>query len=242
MNEDKRREIILAMEASPSNSLTVIAGVESTPIKRTLSLPFNKQRALAALAALALAGCGTVPLEPPPEEPPIFPRIDARVGVVYASAARTPILTNPLLRIEVGKASVARFERVFASMFTQPLELPDWPPWREASAGLDGVIVLEQTDAELMLGDDTGRNPDVVRIAYRVCLYEPGGTEIRCWTPSARHSHQRRVGECLNLQACIVPETEITMREAIARFMVEAEKDPALKAWSERIAPRRISP
>lgn len=207
-----------------------------------LSSPLHKTRMLAALAALALAACGTVPLEPPPEEPPIFRRIDARVGIVYASAARTAILTNPLLRIEVGKASVARFERVFASMFTQAAELPDWPPWRETSAGLDGVIVLEQTDAELTLGDDTGRNPDVVRIAYRICLYEAGGVEIRCWNPSARRSHQRRMGECLKLQACIVPETEITLREAIARFMVEAESDPALKAWSERIARRGDAP
>jgi hypothetical protein len=216
--------------------------IESERLGNALSPLFLKRWACAVLMTLALAACGTVPLEPPPEAAPIFHRIDARIGVVYASPARTAILSNPLIRIEVGQASVARFERVFASMFTQPLELPDWPPWREASAGLDGVIVLEQTDAELMLGDDTGRNPDVVRIAYRVCLYEPGGVEIQCWTPSARHVHQRRIGECLNLSACIVPETEITLREAVARFMVEAENDPALKAWSERIARRRVAP
>lgn len=230
------------MEAPSSNTLTLIACAEPSSINRALSLLCHTWRTFAALAPLALAACGTVPLEPPPDEPPIFRRIDARVGIVYASAARTAILTNPLLRIEVGKASVARFERVFASMFREAAELPDWPPWREISAGLDGVIVLEQTDAELALGDDTGRNPDIVRIAYRVCLYEPGGTEIRCWTASARHSHQRRIGECLNLQACIVPETEITLREAIARFMVEAENDPALKAWSERVARRGMPP
>lgn len=216
--------------------------VESTAIDRALTRLIDKRHASAALAALALTACGTVALEPPPEEPPLFQRIDARVGVVYASAARTPILTNPLLRIEVGKASVDRFARVFASMFTQAVELPDWPPWQETSTGLDGVIVLENTEAELALGDDTGRNPDVVRIAYRVCLYEAGGVEIRCWNPSARHSHQRGVRECLNLQACIVPETEVTLREAVARFMVEAENDPALKAWSERIARRRVAP
>lgn len=220
----------------------MIAGVEPTLINRALSRLFDKLHSFAALAALALAACGTVPLEPLGDEPPIFRRIDARVGIVYTSAARTAILTNPLLRIEVGKASVARFERVFASMFTQASELPDWPPWQEASTGLDGVIVLEKTDAELALGDDTGRNPDVVRIAYRVCLYEPGGVEIRCWTPSARHSHQRRIGECLNLQACIVPETEITLREAVARFMVEAENDPALKAWATGIPRWGVTP
>ena len=214
--------------------------IESARFSHALSLPFNKVRAYAALMSLMLAACGTVPLEPPPEDPPIFQRIDARVGVVYAGAARTAILINPLVRVEVGKASVARFERVFASMFTQAVELPDWPPWREGTTGVDGVIVLEQTDAELVLGTD--RNPDFVRIAYRVCLFEPDGIEIRCWTASAQQRHQPRLTECLDVRACIMPEIEITMREAIARFMVEAENDPALKAWSARIPLRHGSP
>ena len=92
------------------------------------------------------------------------------------------------------------------------------------------------------LGDDGGRNPDVVRIAYRVCLYEPGGIEIRCWTASAQQSHQRRITECLDVRDCIMPELEITLREAIARFMVEAESDPALKDWSARVSRQRVSP
>ena len=214
--------------------------IESARFSHALSLPFNKVRAYAALMSLMLAACGTVPLEPPPEDPPIFQRIDARVGVVYAGAARTAILINPLVRVEVGKASVARFERVFASMFTHAVELPDWPPWREGTTGVDGVIVLEKTDAELVLGTD--RNPDFVRIAYRVCLYTPDGIEIRCWTASAQQRHQPRLTECLDVRACIMPEIEITMREAIARFMVEAENDPALKAWSARIPLRHGSP
>ena len=215
--------------------------IESECLGSALSPRLLKQWACAVLVTLALAACGTVPLEPPPEAAPIFRRLDARVGVVYASPARTAFLSNPLIRIEVGQASVARFERVFTSMFTQAVALPDWPPWREGSTGLDGVIVLEQTDAELVLGDDGGRNPDVVRIAYRVCLYEPGGAEIRCWNPAARHSHQRHPLECLDMRSCIMPQTEICMREAIARFMVEAETDPALKAWSARIARRGVS-
>ena len=214
--------------------------IESERLGNALSPLFLKRWACAVLMTLALAACGTVPLEPPPEAAPIFHRIDARVGVVYASPARTAILSNPLIRIEVGQASVARFERVFASMFTQAVELPDWPPWREGSTGLDGVIVLEQTDAELILGTD--RKPDVVRIAYRVCLYEPGGIEIRCWTASAQQSHQRRITECLDVRDCIMPELEITLREAIARFMVEAESDPALKDWSARVSRQRVSP
>lgn len=185
--------------------------------------------------------CGTVPLATPPEEAPLFRRIEARVGTVYTTAARTAIVANPLLRIEVGKASVARFEQVFAAMFAPTAELPDWPPWREGVAGVDGVIELERTDAELVLGND-GNVPDVVSVAFRVCLYEANGAEIRCWSPSARHSHQRCPGECLDVRDCIVPQTEIAVREAIARFMVEAENDPALRAWAARIGRRGAAP
>jgi len=167
-------------------------------------------------------------------------RIDAQVGTVYTTAARTAVLTYPLLRIEIGKASVTRFEQAFAALFARADELPDWPPWRAGVAGVDGVVEVERTDAQLVFGNDSNR-ADMVSIAYRVCLYEPTGVEIRCWSPSAHHSHQRRVGECLDLRACIVPQTEITVREAIARFLLEAENDPALKAWEARLVQRKVT-
>ena len=123
-------------------------------------------------------------------------------------------------------------------MFAQTAELPDWPPWREGVTGVDGVIELERIDAELVLGND-GNVPDVVSVAFRVCLYEANGAEIRCWSPSAQHWHQRRPGECVfDLRACVVPQTEMAVREAIARFLMEAEDDPALRGWGARIGRR----
>lgn len=193
------------------------------------------------LAAMALTACGTVPLPGPPDEPPLFHRIDARVGVAYSTAARTATINNPLLRIEVGKASVARFEQVFSAMFTKAVELPDWPPWREAAPDVDGVIELEHIKADVVLGDDW-RRPDAVRVAFRLCLRLPDGTEIQCWTSSAQQHHQRIVFECLDIRACVVPHVEITLREALARFMVEADQDPTLKAWAARVAQRGRRP
>ncbi len=199
---------------------------------------------LALLSLLVLAACATVPLEPPPTDTPLFRRIDARVGYYCASTARTPIVTNPLVRIEVGRASVERFEQVFASMFSQVVALPDWPPWRDViNMDLDGIIELEKTEAELTLGDDSGKRPDVTRIAYRICHYDSTGTLSKCWVPSAQHSHQRGIGECLfDLPACFVRQMDITMREAIARFMLDAENDPELRAWARRVSSRNPSP
>jgi hypothetical protein len=192
-------------------------------------------------ASIALAACGNVPIRPPAEELPLFQRVDARVGTSYASPARLAYVTNPLMRIDVGQASVAHFEKAFAAMFTETVAVPDWPPWRHDAPAVDGVIELERAEAELMLGDDRNR-ADVVGITYRVCLYGPDGTEIRCWTSNARSSHQRGVGECLDLRECIVLQLEIAMREAIALFLVEAESDPALRQWAARLEQRRRQP
>ena len=196
---------------------------------------------VAVLAVAEVAGCGTVPVEPPSPDAPLFRRIDARVGASYASAARMTYVTNPLMRIEVGKASVARFEKAFAAMFTETVELPDWPPWRHEAPPVDGVIELERVDAELLLGNDSNR-PDFVSVGFRVCLYEPNAAEIRCWTPSARNSHQRGLAECLDLRECVVPQMEIAMREAIAVFLVAAESDPAVREWAARLRKQSDTP
>ncbi len=207
----------------------------------------------AALASLLVGACGTIELAPPPPELPLFKRIDARVGVVYTSAAYNTAIVNPLLRVDVGKASVRNFERAFASMFTTAITLPDWPPWREldaqARSRIDAVIELARVDAELVFGNDrsssnpllhglTGGVPDRVSIGYHVCLYQPDGTPIRCWSTSSHQVHQRQVGECLDLRTCIGPQVEIAMREALARFLLEAESDPELAAWAAGLAQR----
>jgi hypothetical protein len=194
-----------------------------------------------ALAAAVVAACGTVPVEPPSQDAPLFRRIDARVGTSYAAAARIAYVTTPIIRIDVGKASVARFEPAFAAMFTERVDLPDWPPWRHEAPAVDGVIELERVDAELVLGNDSNR-PDVASVAYRVCLYQANATEIRCWTPSARNSHQRGLAECLDLRACIVPQMEIAIREAVALFLVAAENDPVVREWAARIRSRDDKP
>lgn len=189
----------------------------------------------AACTALLLAACGTASLAPIASEAPLFRQIDARVGVVYTSAASTAVIANPLMRFEVGKACVEDFTRVFSSMFSQPTALPDWPPWRHARPDVDGVVEVESCNAEMKLGDDTGRNPDMVTANYRVCLYEPGGEPVKCWSASASQRYARGLFECMNLGQCMAMLADSTMREAMARFLAAAENDPDLRAWQARV-------
>jgi hypothetical protein len=104
---------------------------------------------------------------------------------------------------------------------------------------VDGVIELERADAELVLGDGMNK-PDFVSVAYRVCLYEPNATEIRCWTPSARSTHQRTTVS--EFPAAVVTQMEAAVREAIALFLVAAEKDPAVLEWAARVRAKREKP
>jgi len=201
---------------------------------------------LSAFALTMLSACGTLHIEEKLPEPPLFQRVDAHVGLSYSGAVRTSVIINPLFRVQVGKVSVARFEQVFASMFAQTTELPDWPPWQEEiDSRLDGVVELAQVEAKFELGNDHGGlastpvRPDFVSISYQICLYDLHGTQIKCWHPSAQYSRQRVLRDfILDAGAYATTAVEITMREAIARFMVEADKDPVLKSWAATLRRR----
>lgn len=202
------------------------------------------------LAALGGGGCATAPLEPWPTLAPLVPRIELRVGTSFAAAARLAALRNELVSIDFGKESVARFERVFASLFAGATGVPDWPPWREVGTPMDGVIELEQASLTFQAGDDGGSarpmamagpsagKPDVVAVAYRICLYRRDARVVSCWNPSVTARHQRAPFECLDLRECIVAQVSGVVREAIARFMVDIGNDPAVQAWVAEVRRR----
>lgn len=185
--------------------------------------------------ALFMAACGTVNLAPPVAETPLVTQVRARVGIVFASAARTNVVSNPLMRMDMGKVCVADFTRTFSAMFSQPVALPDWPPWRHVRPDVDGVIEVENCRADLKLGDDTTRNPDVATVSYRVCLYEPDGKAIKCWSVSASQRYARGMFECMNLGQCMAELMNVTKRQAMAHFLTETEGDPDLRGWQQRV-------
>lgn len=196
---------------------------------------------LSLCALLLAAGCGPLNVQLVPEsgDLPLFKRINARVGTVFVSNARSAYAwAGPTMRVPFGEQSIARWQQVFAAMFADPQELPDWPPWRESITGLDGVIELQLADLQIKLGNDINR-PDAVSAQYRICLYAGNGAEIRCWAASAAHDYQRSPFECIGLAACLKLMVEIAARQAIAQIMVEAEQDPALIAWRTRIERER---
>lgn len=195
------------------------------------------------MVAGILAGCGTVALDPPADEAPLFRQIEARIGTVFSGSVHTAVPTNPIARVELGKASIARFEQAFSSMFAQAIQLPDWPPWRENKLTVDGVMEVELEEAVIPWSKQTANTRTVdAALVFRVCLYDSTGTMVQCWKPASRQSYQREELDCLDGRECIRLMMNSALREAVARFIVEAGNDPALRDWASRIRVLGVAP
>lgn len=194
---------------------------------------------------LLVACTATVPIKSVFEEPPLAKQIQARVGSTCRIAIHTPdYFVNAggeggIIHVDFDRASLARFEQVFGSLFSDVSPLPPWPPWRETPPDFDGVIELDAAELKASLGDDTGRNMEHVLVRYRVCLYTPDGATVGCWESKAEQSHQRKMFERANMVTYLGTLVETASREAIARFMLTFENDPAVMDWAEQVAIRR---
>lgn len=184
---------------------------------------------LLAPLVLNIQGCA-ISVAPLPEEKPLVRTFDARVGLAYAPKAKLMVYSDPLLRIEFGKASEKHFSKAFQAIFAETINLPNWPPWWEANLDIDGVIELEDANLNVTLGNDLNK-PDVITVSYRICLSDATRTKIKCWTPQSQRSYQRRPFECLNLSQCIGPQIDVAVREAVAVFLLDVERDPEVSAW-----------
>jgi hypothetical protein len=199
-----------------------------------------KGRSLFLLLPL-LAGCASSTAKLPGALPqlPLVERIDAKVGAAFTGPARAYVHSTPLVRFPVGEASAARFRQAWDALFAEVVDLPDWPPWRESRPAVDGVIELDKVAMDVAWGNDLDK-ADFVRVLYRACLYRPDASPVKCWTSEAATSHQRELGECLSdLSVCVSEQADAVMREAIARFLLEFEADPEVKAWAAALPPRR---
>jgi hypothetical protein len=197
---------------------------------------------LVAVFLLVAACSGRITVDEALPTSPLFLRIDATVGKSFTAQARSATAEQILAHAEIGKISVGRFDQAFDAMFTATVPLPASPPWQQTDvSGLDGVIQLEEAIGDISVGNDSN-TPDVVGVSYRACLYRTDATTVQCWTAAATQVHQRRPFECLpDLRPCIKRQLEIAVRDAVAKFMIQVEADPAVGHWSKRVAEKEES-
>lgn len=185
---------------------------------------------LVATAAL-LAGCAAQ-LQAPEAlpEPPLVRRVDAQVGVVYGARLRSATVSTAMVRGDFGAANLARARQSLSAMFSQVVELPAWPPWREGVTGVDAVVEFDATEFLAALGNDYQR-PDRAVVEYSMCVYRPDGTGVACWNGRSEQVRQRGIGECLpGLGACLQRLVDDAMLNALARLLVAFDGDPRAAA------------
>jgi hypothetical protein len=158
----------------------------------------------------------------------------AQVGVTYSHQVRTTTIARPPWRVDVGTASVNRLNAAFAAMFSQTAELPDWPPWRETEARMDGVIEVDWS--VVMAGDrrDSGDRFSV-SAGFHACLYRPDGNLVKCWAPSGRHSYRPGLAEFVDVKERLRQLADAAIQEAASALVTEVTGDPEFKSWAASI-------
>jgi len=192
--------------------------------------------------AVLLNGCMGVTAKLPSsfEYAPLVRKIDARVGVYFPPPVRGYVCVTPLVRFPVGEASAGRLRQAFAALFSEVRELGDWPPWRGSHLDLDGVVEVDRIGMTVVIGDDSGTKPDVVKATYRACFYSTESTQVSCVASESENKHFRGLGECVpQLDRCLTEQVDTAMRDAMARLVLSLENDPQVRAWAARLTDER---
>ncbi len=197
----------------------------------------NRWRPLvaAALSAALLAGCASsVPVEAEFPTPLVEP-LPIRVGLVFSEALRTyeyyeEIPQHSKWTIELGKANVAMFGPLFASMFAETRIITTMPLSESERSGLDAVLQPELEKFEF----DVPRNPDAkfveVWLQYRLSLLHTDGTPIAAWPVVGYGKAQTGM---LGNEGSLRRAAVRAMREVGATLVTGFAKQPAVGEWLE---------
>lgn len=183
------------------------------------------------LLCLMVSGC-TIQIEPSLETPPLFSKIQARVGISIPKAVKAYTYQDELIKSKFGEISASYFNQAFQSMFSETSTLPSSEPWQEDMADFDAIIELRSVRFNFIMGGDGGINPDVAFVSFKVCLYRPDGTMVNCWEVDETQSHQRHPLDCIIMPTCESRLTKATLRSALAKFMINFERDPIALRWA----------
>jgi len=196
------------------------------------------QRMMILLSFTIIVSCIiTIPAKQSFDDPPLFTQIKTRVGLYYPGSVRSYTYKDVLFSVNFGELSVSRFDQIFSQMFSETISVPDWPPWHEGGLNVDAVIELKKVKLKIDIGNDVNR-PDRLNVAYQICLFKPDATVVNCWDTESDKIYQRGLFDCLDFTDCFTLYLECAVRDAIAKFMLEFERDSSVHEWRNRLANR----
>jgi hypothetical protein len=196
--------------------------------RHVLSLP-------AACAALALAGCTAVEIEPEPILPkPVIVPIPAVVGVVLTGEQRnyqhTETRSGVDWQVRLGQGQQRLAKEVFGALFERHVELPDL----EAARGMYGLAAVFEPKVEqysFATSKETGGDYFAVTIRYRINLYDPQLRLVDSYTLTGYGSSE---DESMSSEKPLEAATRAAMRDAAAKVLTQFPDQAAGRKLANR--------
>jgi hypothetical protein len=186
---------------------------------------------LVPLAALALAGCSAVRLEPrEPLPPPLIDRLPVAVAVSFPQEFRDYAHKEKRQGVDyevlLGPAHVERFEALLGAMFDRVVQVPE----PAAAATLDPPVrlVVEPRFEEyaFLTPSDVAGDYYTVTIRYRVDLYAPSGERADAYVFTG---FGRERSSAFSGTEPLARATQRAMRDAGAKFAIEFTEQPSVR-------------
>jgi hypothetical protein len=124
-------------------------------------------------ALVVIGGCNTIHVEAPVIPPPLTNKIPLTIGVHYSPEFRSASPETRGVTYLAGPASVQLFDTVLRAIFSEVVEVSEWPPTGSKRA-VAGVLV--PTLSSLAPIDGKG-----ARAEFQVELFTPTGERIGAW-------------------------------------------------------------
>jgi hypothetical protein len=189
-----------------------------------------KQALLLTLLA-ALAGCGTVLVQPQPGlPPPLVEKLPAVVAIYYPAEFRE--FTHKEKRYQadyevlLGPAHVANLTRLLQGMFARVVEVDD--PARAREVDPDVAMVLEPRfeDYAFLSPRDMAGDFFTVTIRYRLNVYNPRGERVDGYVFTG---YGRQKAGAMSSTEPLARATQRAMRDAGAKLAVELPVQDTVK-------------
>jgi hypothetical protein len=164
--------------------------------------------------------------------------IPIKVGVYYGSDLRNFVHQDfttgrNTLEIPVGEASENHFDKVFAALFSQTIELDDRPPYGKAKYGGDtsNLAAVMEVRIEDFSYDwrPMSAGPFTAEVTYRFILYSPSGNTVSSWTLTGVDTAKIGFGE--NGLTFTGERADKAMRAASTKFMAGFRNRPEITRW-----------
>jgi len=188
-------------------------------------------RAGCCVLGLALAGCGTVEVQPQTQlPPPLIDQLPVTVGVHYPPEFRSYVHKETRYQVDyeinLGPAHVIKLTRLLEAIFAHVVEVDDPSSPKAVDPGIVMVLEPRFEDYAFLTPRDMVGEAYTVTIRYRLNLYDPEGQRVDGYVFTG---YGRQKSGALTGSRPLAEATQRAMRDAGAKLAVELPEQDSVR-------------